>query len=199
MEATRAKSMDDALAMIGAGDITAHAVALKAAAADEEEVESAAEIEVVETASVPSADAVHVLGGSNMLTRLAPCCSPQVGEEITGFITRSRGVTIHRSECPNILAVGEDERIVPVRWNTFRGMTEARLEVVGWDRVGLARDVAAICADENVNMVSFVTGEPDRGAVTLTFTVEVSGLRQLQRVMSKLDGVHGVMSVDREH
>ena len=199
MEATRTKSMDDSLALIGAGDLTAHAVALKVAAADEEEVLSTPEVQVVEPTTAASTDAVHVLGGSNMLTRLAPCCSPQVGEQIIGFITRSRGVTIHRSECPNMLAVGEDDRIVPVRWNTFRGMTEARLKVMGWDRVGLARDVAAICADENVNMVSFVTGEPDHGAVTLTFTVEVSGLRQLQTVMSKLDGVHGVMSVDREY
>ncbi len=199
MEATRAKSMEDALATIGAGDITAHAVALKVASADEEEAAVSPAAEVVEEPTTPSADAVHVLGGSNMLTRLAPCCSPQVGEDITGFITRSRGVTIHRSECPNILSVGDDDRVVPVRWNTFRGLTEARLKLLGWDRVGLARDVAAICADENVNMVSFVTGEPDRGAVTLTFTVEANGLRQLQRVMSKLDGVHGVMSVEREY
>ncbi len=199
MEATRTRSMDDALALIGAGDITAHAVALKVASADEEEVEAAPAIEVVETPASPSGDAVQVLGGSNVLTRLAPCCSPQVGEDITGFITRSRGVTIHRSECPNILSVGDDGRVVPVRWNTFRGVTEARLKLMGWDRVGLARDVAAICADENVNMVSFVTGEPDRGAVTLTFTVETNGLRQLQRVMSKLDGVHGVMSLEREY
>ncbi|MYE06368.1 MAG: bifunctional (p)ppGpp synthetase/guanosine-3',5'-bis(diphosphate) 3'-pyrophosphohydrolase [Chloroflexi bacterium] len=199
MEAARSKSMEDALAIIGAGDLTAHAVALKVASADEEEADVAPAIEVVRTPATPSADAVQVLGGSNMLTRLAPCCSPQVGEEITGFITRSRGVTIHRRECPNILSVGDDERVVPVRWNTFRGLTEARLKVMGWDRVGLARDVATVCADENVNMVSFITGEPDRGAVTLTFTVEANGLRQLQRVMSKLDGVHGVMSVEREY
>ena len=199
IEATRAKTMDDALALIGAGDMTAHAVALKVASADEEEPEAAPAIEMVESPAVPSADAVQVLGGSNVLTRLAPCCSPQVGEDITGFITRSRGVTIHRSECPNIISVGDDERVVPVRWNTFRGLTEARLKIMGWDRVGLARDVAGICADENVNMVSFVTGEPDRGAVTLTFTVEANGLRQLQRVMSKLDGVHGVMSVERDY
>ena len=199
MDVTRAKSLDDALALIGAGDITAHAVALKVASADEDDEPSAPTIEVVEPSAAPQADAVTVLGGTNMLTRLAPCCSPQVGEDITGYITRSRGVTIHRSECPNILSVGDDVRVVPVRWNVYRGLTEARLKVVGWDRVGLARDVAAICADENVNMVSFMTGEPDRGAVTLTFTVEANGLRQLQRVMSKLDGVHGVMSVERDY
>ena len=199
VEATRAKTMDDALALIGAGDITAHAVALKVASADDEASEQEPAIAVVAPTASPSVDAVTVLGGTNMLTRLAPCCSPQTGENISGFITRARGVTVHRSDCPNILSVEDDERIVPVRWNTFRGVTEARLRVTGWDRVGLARDVAGVCADENVNMVSFVTGEPDRGAVTLTFTVEASGLRQLQRVMSKLDGVHGVMSVERDY
>ena len=199
MEATRAKSMDDALALIGAGDITAHAVALKVASADEEEVEPAPAVTVAPPSSGTPADAVRVLDGTNMLTRLAPCCSPQTGEEITGFITRSRGVTIHRKECPNILSVVDDARVVPVRWTTSHGLTEARLKLMGWDRVGLARDVAGICADENVNMVSFVTGEPDRGTVVLTFTVEAHGLRQLQTVMSKLDGVHGVMSVEREY
>ena len=199
MEATRAKSMDDALALIGAGDITAHAVALKVASADEEEVEPAPAVTVAPPPSGTPADAVRVLDGKNMLTRLAPCCSPQTGEEITGFITRSRGVTIHRKECPNILSVVDDARVVPVRWTTSHGLTEARLKLMGWDRVGLARDVAGICADENVNMVSFVTGEPDRGTVVLTFTVEAHGLRQLQTVMSKLDGVHGVMSVEREY
>ena len=199
MEATRAKSMDDALALIGAGDITAHAVALKVASADEEEVEPAPAVTVAPPSSGTPADAVRVLDGTNMLTRLAPCCSPQTGEEITGFITRSRGVTIHRKECPNILSVVDDDRVVPVRWTTSHGLTEARLKLMGWDRVGLARDVAGICADENVNMVSFVTGEPDRGTVVLTFTVEAHGLRQLQTVMSKLDGVHGVMSVEREY
>ena len=199
IEATRTRSMDDALATIGAGDVTAHAVALRVASADDEETATEPDVDVAKAPATPSADAVRVLGGSNMLTRLAPCCSPQVGEEITGFITRSRGVTIHRSECANILSVEDDDRVVSVRWNTFRQLTEARLRITGWDRVGLARDVAAICADENVNMVSFLTGEPDRGAVTLTFTVEANGLRQLQRVMSKLDGVHGVMSVERDY
>ena len=195
IEATRTRSLDDALALIGAGDITAHAVALKVAAPGDE-VERA-----VEPIAPPpaSAESVSVQGGSNMLTRLAPCCEPQTGDDISGFITRSRGVTIHRSDCPNILSLVDDERIVPVRWNTIRGATEARLSVMGWDRVGLARDIAGVCADENVNMVSFVTGEPERGTVTLTFSVGVSGLRQLQRLMSKLDGVHGVISVEREH
>ena len=196
LEATRAQNMDDALAAIGGSDISAHAVALRVAAADEEEVAAEPTAEVVE-APPPDADAVNVLDGSNILTRLAPCCLPQIGDDITGFITRSRGVTIHRSECPNIRLVHDRNRLVPVRWN--HGVTEARLKVTGWDRVGLAHDVTGICAGENVNLVELITDPPDNGTVQLTFTVEASGLRQLQRVMSKLDAVHGVMSVEREY
>ncbi len=199
MEATRTRLMDDALALIGTGDITAHAVALKVASAGDEATEAEPTAEPVSPPVSPSAESVSVQGGSNMLTRLAPCCEPQAGDDITGFITRSRGVTIHRSDCSNILSLPDDDRIVSVRWNMVRDATEARLSVMGWDRVGLARDVASVCADENVNMVSFVTGEPECGTVTLTFTIGVSGLRQLQRLMSKLDGVHGVMSVEREY
>ena len=197
LEATRTKNLDDALAAVGAGDISAHAVALKAAAVDDEP-EPAPAVQVNPPPSAPANEPVQVLGGANLLTRLAPCCEPQRGDPILGFITRARGVTIHRSECPNILSVEDEQRIVPVRWDTAGGRIEARLKLTGWDRVGLARDVATICADEHVNMVSFVTGEPEQGAVELTFTVEATGLRQLQRLMSKLDDVHGVMSVDRE-
>ena len=197
LAATRTKNLDDALAMIGSGDMTAHAVSLKVASAGAEP-ERAEDVEVPQPAPADATGGVQVLGGHKLHTRLAPCCTPQTGDAITGFITRGRGVTIHRSECPNILAIQDEARIVPVRWNTYTGVTEARLKIVGWDRVGLARDVAGICADENVNMVSFVTAEPRDGAVSLTFTVEASGLAQLQRVMSKLDAVHGVNSVERE-
>ncbi len=197
LAATRTKNLDDALAMIGSGDMTAHAVSLKVASAGAEP-ERAKDVEVPQPAPANATGGVQVLGGHKLHTRLAPCCTPQTGDAITGFITRGRGVTIHRSECPNILAIQDEARIVPVRWNTYTGVTEARLKIVGWDRVGLARDVAGICADENVNMVSFVTAEPRDGAVSLTFTVEASGLAQLQRVMSKLDAVHGVNSVERE-
>lgn len=199
MEATRAKTIEDALALIGAGDITAHAVALKVASAGDEDAAATPSVEPPQSRpeSVNS-DTVQVQGGTNLLTRIAPCCTPQPGEAITGFITRSRGVTIHRSDCQNILSVTDDARVVGVHWNMHAGTIEARMSVTGWDRVGLARDVAGVCADENVNMVSLFTGEPDRGAVTLTFTAEAHNLRQLQRLMSKLDGVYGVMSVERE-
>ena len=197
IELTRQPSLDDALAVIGAGDPTAHSVALRIASDDEPEPQHAP------TVAQPAAPAgepgeVRVLGAPNILTRMAACCGPQTGDRIVGYITRGRGVSVHRHDCHNVVHTNEPNRIVDVQWGRNSGFTQARLRIEGWDRVGLARDVAAVCADENVNMVSFVTDEPDAGAVSLGFTVEADNLAQLQRVIHKLDHIRGVTAVERE-
>ena len=107
-------------------------------------------------------------------------------------------MTVHRSDCPNVVFATEKDRVVEVFWGPDSELLNAGLRVSGWDRVGLARDVAAVCADEGVNMVAFVTGQPQDGSVTLTFTVEPSDLRQLQRVIHKIDDIPGVTNVERE-
>ena len=197
IEVTRAKSLDDALALIGAGEPTAHAVALRVATGPD------AEPEAVPQPAPPAQPekepgSVRMRGGTNVLTRFATCCKPQTGEAISGYITRSRGVTVHRSDCPNVVFATEKDRVVEVFWGPDSELINAGLRVSGWDRVGLARDVAAVCADEGVNMVAFVTGQPQDGSVTLTFTVEPSDLRQLQRVIHKIDDIPGVTNVERE-
>jgi len=194
--AAGAKSLDDALALIGGGEPSAHSVALKVASGDEPEPEP----QVAAEPALPAAPAgdIHVLGAPNVLTRLAGCCAPSTGEPISGFITRGRGVTVHRSDCHNIVHVGEQGRLVDVQWGRVHGSRMARLIVDGWDRVGLARDVAGVCADEGVNMVGLSTGEPSDGRVTISFTVETDNLRVLQRVIHKIDDIRGVIGVERE-
>ena len=194
--AAGAKSLDDALALIGGGEPSAHSVALKVASGDEPEPEPQVAAEPVLPAA-PAGD-IHVLGAPNVLTRLAGCCAPSTGEPISGFITRGRGVTVHRSDCHNIVHVGEQGRLIDVQWGRVHGSRMARLIVDGWDRVGLARDVAGVCADEGVNMVGLSTGEPSDGRVTISFTVETDNLRVLQRVIHKIDDIRGVIGVERE-
>ena len=196
IELTRAKSLDDALSLIGAGEPTAHAVALRVATGPATAPEITPEPTTAQPAREPGS--VRMRGGANLLTRFATCCNPQTGEPITGYVTRSRGVTVHRSDCSNIVFTTEKDRIVEVFWGPDSGQISAGLRVSGWDRVGLARDVAAVCADEGVNMVAFVTGPPQDGSVTLSFTVEPGDLSQLQRVIHKIDDVPGVTSVERE-
>ena len=193
-------TLDDLCQAIGRGDLSAHQVALKLAThalADE-----------IPSGSVPLAQptrardrastGVHVLGARNVLTRLANCCGPVSGDPIAGYITRGRGVTVHRSDCRSIVNSAEPERVVEVQWGSAPGTHYAsQIRIVGWDRVGLVRDVSTILADEDINMVGLRTDESGDGLVTLRMAVEASGVAQLQRVMTKVDAVRGVLSVER--
>ena len=144
------------------------------------------------------AEAVRVLGAPNVLTRIAACCEPRRGDPIRGYVTRSRGVSVHRGDCHNIVNIAEPNRLLDVQWTRGGGHYVARLRVDGWDRVGFARDVATVCADEDVNMVSLVTSEPSGGQVSIGFSVEAADVAQLQRLIHKLDDIRGVLSVERE-
>ncbi len=196
---TGAKTLDDALALIGAGDPSAHQVALRVATPEESEPEPAPQ---PDPAAAPiegdAAASVRVLGAPNVLTRIAACCQPRRGDPIHGYVTRGRGVSVHRTDCHNIINVSEPNRLVDVQWGRGGGSYTARLRVDGWDRVGLARDVTAVCADEDVNMVALNTSDPNAGEVSIRFSVEAFSLAQLQRVIHKLDDVRGVLAVERE-
>ena len=196
---TGAKTLDDALALIGAGDPTAHQVALRVATPDEQRAPKPAPSPSPDAqAAEDLADAVRVLGAPNVLTRIAACCAPRRGDPIRGYVTRSRGVSVHRGDCHNILNIAEPNRLLDVQWTRGGGHYVARLRVDGWDRVGFARDVATVCADEDVNMVSLVTSEPSGGQVSISFSVEAADVAQLQRLIHKLDDIRGVLTVDRE-
>ena len=96
---------------------------------------------------------IRVLGVSDVVTRLAPCCDPLPGDEIVGFITRARGVTVHRSDCPSIASEDEPERLVPVAWESAPGLYPVEVSVEALDRVGL-------CVNLIHDAVEFRVGPP---------------------------------------
>ena len=146
-----------------------------------------------------SANGVYVLGAPNLLTRFAACCHPLPGDPITAYITRSRGATIHRSDCHNVVHGSEHERLVDAQWGSAPGTRySAQIRIEGWDRVGFVRDIANVVADEGVNMVGLRTDEIDGSRVQVRVTIETDGIAQLQRVMHKVDALRGVLGIDRE-
>ena len=199
LELTGTRSMDDLLIAIGTGEITGHGIALRLAVpADEPPVDA---VEIVPRSAPAGRDAptgVHVLGSRNMMNRFAACCSPLPGDPITGYVTRGRGVTVHRADCHNVIHTTETERLVDVQWGSVPGTRyAAQVRIEGWDRVGFVRDVANVVADEGVNMVGLTTKESG-GRVVVAVTVETDGFAGLQRVMHKLDTIRGVLGVERE-
>ena len=162
---------DDFLAEVGYGGITAHTVAMK--------VVTQTEMPRIVTPSVVQkkpTSVIKVLGVGDMLTHIGECCHPAPGDAIIGYITRSRGVTVHRQDCPNVLHETEKERLIEVEWGLAENVYPAKVQVEAWDRMGLIRDITTLVADEKVNIASVsFANRNDHTAITL-LNLETSGL-----------------------
>ena len=139
---------------------------------------------------------IEVLGVGDLLTSIARCCNPIMGDGIVGFITRGRGVTIHRENCPNILAEDESERIVSVDWGETKTLSPVRVQIKGWDRVGLLGDITSVVSNERVNIANIASEEYDDMSV-ISLTVYISGTDQLSTLYTRLEAVNGIISVSR--
>jgi guanosine-3',5'-bis(diphosphate) 3'-pyrophosphohydrolase len=187
-------SMDDLYASIGSGDVSAQRLGnvLVEHAPDAPPSEFAPS-----TIKVGGTPGVRVLGTAGLLVVLAKCCSPLPGDPIVGFTTRGGGVTVHRRTCRNVERVREPERLLDCDWGPTADTYAARVAVHAWDRVGLLRDVSTLAAEAGVNMVGVRTQEHDDRTTTLELTLETEGGAQFVRLISSLDAIRGVISVDR--
>ncbi len=140
---------------------------------------------------------VQVLGVGDLLIRMGRCCNPLPGEEIIGYITRTRGVTVHKRSCPNLKNEDEQERLVKVEWAKTKELYPVRVSIVAWDRVGLLRDLTTQVSEQGVNIASATTTENSDGTATTSLTLYTTGVGQLSRLFSKLEGVRGVISAIR--
>ncbi len=184
-------SLDDFLTAIGYGGISTHQIALKLSA----QQPLPAKVEV--TRPKPPESAIQVLGVEDLVTHLARCCHPVPGDRILGYVTRSRGVTIHRQDCYNVVHEDEKERLIAVGWGQTDSVYPVNIQVEAWDRVGLIRDITTIVAEEGVNIASVSSVHHDDHTVCEYFTLQTKDLAQLSRLMAKIDGVRGVTRISR--
>ena len=193
-------SWEDFLAAIGYGGISTNSIARKVAAVierEEAEAEAPPELPHKQEPAKLGGPGMRVLGVGNLLTTMARCCNPVPGDQIIGYVTRSRGVSVHRADCLNVLNEAERERIVEVEWGTVTRTYPVSVRIEAWDRVGLLRDITTVVTDEKVNMVGVRTIENGDGSVTITTTLETTGIEQLSRLLSRIEIVRGVRSVER--
>jgi len=145
---------------------------------------------------------VVVEGLDDLMTQMAGCCKPLPPDPIVGFITRGRGVTIHRRDCPTLkaIAAAERARLIEVNWGTVPGhVYSVDIRILARDRKGLLRDITGVFANEEVN-VRAVNTYSAKGSDTpnLCFTVEIADLRQLSRLLSKLEQLPDVFEARRQ-
>lgn len=193
-------SWEDFLAAIGYGGISTNSIARKIAAEierEEAENEPPPPLPQKQEPAKLGGPGMRVLGVGNLLTTMARCCNPVPGDQIVGYVTRSRGVSVHRADCLNILNEAERERIVEVEWGTVTRTYPVSIRIEAWDRVGLLRDITTVVTEEKVNMVGVRTSENGEGSVTITTTLETTGIEQLSRLLARIEIIRGVRSVER--
>jgi GTP pyrophosphokinase len=195
-------SWEDLLAAIGYGAVSTTTIARKLEPLVESETspEPAAPAGDFPSAAAPTlgSPGMRVLGIGNLLTSMARCCHPVPGDQIVGYVTRGRGVTVHRADCLNVLNDAERDRIVEVEWGTVSKLYPATIRIEAWDRVGLLRDISSLIGDEKVNMVGVRTIDVGEGVVNILATLETTGIEQLSRLLAKIEIIRGVLSVRRE-
>ena len=190
----RYQKFDDLVAAIGYGAVSAQSVTVKLAENRHEEFSLEP---IVPRPRSPAQ--VEVMGAGGLLTSLANCCKPVAGDAILGYVTRGRGISIHRTDCTNMQSLPDPERLIEVSWGANTCATFAvsiRLEAL--DRVGLLKDVSNMLADAKVNIIGVHTTTHDDRGVTMMLTLEVEDINQLSRILRKLEDLRDVISARRE-
>ena len=151
--------------------------------------------------SIRSSDSISVRGVGNLLTQIASCCGPVPYDGIVGFITRGKGISIHRADCNNMLNLPESERerLIDVDWgDDMRGQYRVEMRVLAFDRVGLLRDVSTTLANQKVDVVAVNTHtNPDDQTAELRISLLISTMSELTNLMENVRQLRNVQSVDR--
>ncbi len=145
---------------------------------------------------------IHVEGLDDMLVRLAQCCTPVPGDEITGFVTRGRGVSVHRADCANAVSLMEEQatRMIEVDWDgegQFKNTFTAGIEVVALDRSKLLADVATALVEHRVNIVSCETITSADREAKMRFEFELANGTHLDSVINRIKGIDSVYDAYR--
>lgn len=201
------EKVDDFYAAIGYGDVNSQQIAQQVINQERREQERLAAqngvlINRVMRSPTKTNDGLTVQGVEGLLTQLGRCCSPVPGDPITGYVTKGRGVTVHRTDCPNVATCvrrGQTHRLIDVQWTAGGQETyPVKIQISAYDRSGLMRDVASLVADEHINMLSVeaLTGQKDNLAL-INATLEIEDVAQLMRILTKIDRLPNIVEVRR--
>jgi len=186
---------DELLFALGAGDI--HGRQIAAQVLEEEQIEEQKKALPTEAPNkTVYSDEVSILGTKGLLTNLARCCKPVPGDPIVGYITRGRGATIHRQDCPNVLYHKEPERLIQVSWGQAQHTYPVSIRITAYDRDGLMRDISTVVAEEHVNMTS-VNLSTKNSLATFEVTMEISDVGILSRILARVEQLPNVIEARR--
>ena len=194
------RDVEDLFVAVGCGDLPLIRIANHLMQIEQDEDGLTFGSRVATDLPAQSHDTIMVVGMKGLLTTIAKCCNPVPGDEIIGYITRGRGATVHRTDCPNILRLRERERLLKVSWGEPKRTYPVSVQVKAYDRDGLARDVSNLIANEGINM-GLVQAGIDHSAklntAVLDMILEVKDIDQLTRVLTRIEALPNVLEVHR--
>src|SRR5919106_3222584 len=174
---------------VGCGDLSVNRVIKQIS--ETEETADILEVTVPIQEPKTSTDRVEVVGLKGLLSNIARCCNPMPGDQIVGYITRGRGATIHRQDCPNVLRLKDKERLLQVSWGKAEQTFPVHLTVKAYDRQGLMGDISTLLQNEGVNIAD-VSVNFNRSVADLKLVVEIRDLAQLSRVLTRIESLPNV-------
>ena len=154
------------------------------------------------TAAIKSKSGIVVRGIADLSVRFSKCCSPVPGDEIVGFVTRGRGISIHRTDCVNMMNLPEIERarVIDAEWQAPEDATEkyvAEIDIYANNRNGLLADITKALTEKNISILSLNTRVSRQGLATLQTSFEVESREELNRVIEKIRGIESVVDIER--
>ncbi|MCG6866774.1 MAG: GTP diphosphokinase [Thiogranum sp.] len=194
--------VDGLMAALGRGDMQSGQVVSAVLGLRESEEHDALAVPSRRVRRVPEAKDFSILGVGNLLTNAARCCRPVPNDAIVGYITRGRGVTIHRQDCANVLRLKDEDRdrLIDVEWGARPDRVfPVDIQLQAYDRPGLLRDVSGLLANDRVNVmgVNTVTDRKDMIA-RMELHVEVTDIGQLSRILSRIGQLPNIIEVKRK-
>ena len=149
-----------------------------------------------------SKSGIVVKGIADLSVRFSKCCSPVPGDEIVGYVTRGRGISIHRTDCINIINLPEMERarLIDAEWQPEEEHAEkylAEIKIYANNRNGLLADISKALTEKNIDIMSMNTRTNRQGLATLQTTFEISGREELNRIIDKIRGIESVIDIER--
>jgi GTP pyrophosphokinase len=189
------ETVDDFFAAIGYGAISAQQVVMRLGVLDD----GATTLPTIAPQQPARTGGVRVKGVGDLLVRFAKCCHPIPGDPIQGFITRGKGITVHIRSCPTVLNEREVTRLIDVEWEAAPAQTyPIAIRVEAYDRTGLLSDITQVMAENKVNILAANVGVSADHAAEVSMTIQVASVAQLAKVMSRVEQLKDVLSVQRD-
>lgn len=141
---------------------------------------------------------ILVKGEDGLVVHLSKCCNPVPGDEIIGYVTRGRGVSVHRTDCPNAINLSDKDRTIEVEWEQeTSGMFLVTIEVIAYDRTGLMADILAVLMELKLSVSTANVKVENTGMAGMNLGIQIKDLQQLEFIMTKIRRIKGVHSVHR--